>query len=210
MSLRVDVFRRCDLPSLTIRLKVTLGLDVLEQREMEAAVDVDELEDDVALRREEALQRFANGDVVGNWKKIGWMAAQLNRRVPGAEFMYGPLAVEHVKRVMAERTQRKEMAKEVQPIVIQSETQNKSKDVTATNVRIVRTAGEMQPLTPVQIEKVLNHLDKQGNGVNYFRLVVNPDDYGQTVENVFYTSFLIHEGRAGITVQDDGEVMVRE
>jgi hypothetical protein len=68
----------------------------------------------------------------------------------------------------------------------------------------------MQPLTPVQIEKVLNHLDKQGNGVNYFRLVVNPDDYGQTVENVFYTSFLIHEGRAGITVQDDGEVMVRE
>jgi hypothetical protein len=40
-------------------------------------------------------------------------------------------------------------------------------------------------------------------------LVINPDDYGQTVENIFYASFLIKEGSAGIQVDDDGLVVIR-
>jgi hypothetical protein len=40
-------------------------------------------------------------------------------------------------------------------------------------------------------------------------LVINPDDYGQTVENIFYASFLIKEGQAGIQVDDDGQVIIR-
>jgi len=53
-------------------------------------------------------------------------------------------------------------------------------------------------------------MDREGKGVNYFRLVVNPDDFGQTVENVFYTSFLIHDGKAGVAVQPDGEILICE
>jgi hypothetical protein len=50
----------------------------------------------------------------------------------------------------------------------------------------------------------------EGGGLNFFKLVVNPDDYGQTVENVFYASFLIKDGRAGIHVDDDGMIRIRE
>ena len=39
----------------------------------------------------------------------------------------------------------------------------------------------------------------------FSRFVINPDDYGQTVENMFYVSFLVKEGRAKIFVDaDDG------
>lgn len=58
--------------------------------------------------------------------------------------------------------------------------------------------------------KTLARLDLDGEGVNFFRLVVNPDDFGQTVENCFYLSFLINQGQAGIYVKKDGEVMARE
>lgn len=36
----------------------------------------------------------------------------------------------------------------------------------------------------------------------------NPESFSQTVENCFYVSFLIREGRAGIDVLDDGRVMI--
>lgn len=50
----------------------------------------------------------------------------------------------------------------------------------------------------------------QGEGVNFFELVINPDDFGQTVENVFYASFLIKDDRAGMSVDDNGLVRIRE
>ena len=58
------------------------------------------------------------------------------------------------------------------------------------------------------VQKLLVEKD-QGDGVNFLELVINPDDYGQTVENIFYASFLIKEGQAGIQVDDDGQVIIR-
>jgi hypothetical protein len=60
----------------------------------------------------------------------------------------------------------------------------------------------------VKVGKVLDELDGRGEGINFFKLVVNPDDFGQTVENVFFVSFLIRDGRAGIEVGKDGEVII--
>lgn len=47
---------------------------------------------------------------------------------------------------------------------------------------------------------------QEGEAINYFEFIINPNSYGQTVENVFYTSFLIKDGFAGIRVQKDGLV----
>ena len=51
---------------------------------------------------------------------------------------------------------------------------------------------------------------EQESGVNFFELVINPDDYGQTVENVFYASFLIKDGQVAIHVDDDGLIRISE
>ena len=45
-------------------------------------------------------------------------------------------------------------------------------------------------------------------GTNFFRFVVNPDSFGQTVENMFYLSFLVRDGKAAIEAKDDGEIMI--
>lgn len=55
------------------RLRDLLGLDA----QMMEDVDMDE-EDRPAVRR---------GGKLGNWAKIGWLAARRSHRVPGVEFM---------------------------------------------------------------------------------------------------------------------------
>ena len=60
----------------------------------------------------------------------------------------------------------------------------------------------------IQVGRLLDELDAGGQGINFFKLVVNPDDYGQTVENVFFVSFLISVGKAGIEVRKDGEIII--
>jgi hypothetical protein len=58
------------------------------------------------------------------------------------------------------------------------------------------------------VQRLLEERDK-GEGINFLELVINPDDYGQTVENIFYASFLIKEGSAGIQVDEDGQIVIR-
>lgn len=43
--------------------------------------------------------------------------------------------------------------------------------------------------------------------MNLFRFVVNPHDFGQSVENLFYLSFLIRDGKCALEV-DDGEPLI--
>ena len=37
--------------------------------------------------------------------------------------------------------------------------------------------------------------------MNLFRLIVNPHDFGQSVENLFYLSFLIRDGKCALDVE---------
>ncbi|KAG2119313.1 hypothetical protein DEU56DRAFT_747401, partial [Suillus clintonianus] len=46
------------------------------------------------------------------------------------------------------------------------------------------------------------------NAVNLFRLVVNPHDFGQSVENLFHLSFLVQDGTCALHIRDDGEPLI--
>ena len=59
------------------------------------------------------------------------------------------------------------------------------------------------PLTSDQIQRILD-----ANGaVNLFKFIINPDDYAQSVENLFYLSFLIRDGSCSLEVES-GEPMI--
>lgn len=58
-------------------MKGHLGLDRVEL--MDAEVNSDE--------EEEGAERQARRGALGDWEKIGWMAARYYRRITGAEFL---------------------------------------------------------------------------------------------------------------------------
>ncbi|TXT13057.1 hypothetical protein VHUM_01458 [Vanrija humicola] len=124
------------------------------------------------------------------------MAAKHYRRVPGIEFMYGPISVEHKKRAVTKRARRQALAAETRPEEIETQRNGPApKDITTTNVRAVAGA--------------LEEVDPDREGINFFRFVINPDSFSQTVENVFYASFLVKEQRLEIEVKNDGEIIAR-
>lgn len=47
--------------------------------------------------------------------------------------------------------------------------------------------------------------------MNIFKFIINPDDFGQSVENLFYLSFLIRDGKCAFqTDEDTGEPTISE
>jgi hypothetical protein len=58
---------------------------------------------------------------------------------------------------------------------------------------------------PKQLEALLGNED---GPVNLFTFVINPNDFAQSVENIFYLSFLIRDGKVALETQDDGQVVI--
>ena len=46
------------------------------------------------------------------------------------------------------------------------------------------------------------------DGVNLFQFALNPESFGDSVENLFYISFLIRDGTAAIVENDEGDPML--
>lgn len=46
--------------------------------------------------------------------------------------------------------------------------------------------------------------------INLFKFIINPNDFGQSVENMFYLSFLIRDGKCALETNEEGEPMICE
>ena len=58
--------------------------------------------------------------------------------------------------------------------------------------------------------QVDTYLKRQNGPMNFFEFVINPDSFSQSVENIFYLSFLIRDGKAKIFIDEkDGQPYVR-
>ncbi|KAH7915182.1 Nse4 C-terminal-domain-containing protein [Hygrophoropsis aurantiaca] len=127
-----------------------------------------------------------------DWDKIGRKAMAKSRRVPAMGFMLGPLSIEQKKRNVAKRA-KMEKSNEIErkPQEIREEDIQRSDNETTTNVK--------------KIEKIINDL---GEPVNIFRLVINPNDFAQSVENIFHLSFLVRDGHCSFEIGEDGEPVV--
>ncbi|KAF9012435.1 Nse4 C-terminal-domain-containing protein [Cyathus striatus] len=130
----------------------------------------------------------ADGDATLDWDRIGRKALAKSRRVPVTGFMLGPLSIEQKKRGPIKRA-KLEMNKDEmkKPQELREEDIARSENETTKNV--------------ATIKKILD----QAGTTNLFKFVVNPNDFAQSVENIFYLSFLIRDGMVALDIDEKGE-----
>ncbi|GAA5916873.1 hypothetical protein JCM6882_007441 [Rhodosporidiobolus microsporus] len=124
------------------------------------------------------------------WGKVGKVLAGESRRVPAMDFMYGPLQLEvKEKKARTQRAKNKDTAEQTRPEELQAED-------------VAKNENETGKVT-AKIAKILQEV--AGDGIPYLKFVVNPDSFSQTVENMFYFSFLMRENKAAIELEENVE-----
>ncbi|KAF5321967.1 hypothetical protein D9619_001921 [Psilocybe cf. subviscida] len=125
-----------------------------------------------------------------DWDRIGLKALAKSRRVPALTFMLGPLSIEQKKRTVTKRARlEKNKEDERRPLELKEEELNQAENETTKNVRILSTLLEYT------------------GPINLFKFIINPKDFAQSVENMFYLSFIIRDGNAALSIED-GEYMI--
>lgn len=105
----------------------------------------------------------------------------------------------------------KNEADKTKPQELQEEDIARSENETTKNVVVVSEYPvtymiSQHPLNAFYGHQIRQLLEQQGN-VNLFKFVINPNDFAQSVENIFHLSFLIRDGECALDVED-GEPMI--
>lgn len=158
-----------------------------------------------------------------NWTHLGrYAVVQCIRRpaVPG--FLMGPLSIEKKARRMTQRSGPFKVSNllEVRPQELRAEDLKKSdkNDLPAICKKIYMHLQAAQresqdavehelgedPTSDDEREIMDRHSLRSTGGIDLLRFVINPRSFGQTVENLFYVSFLIREGSIVLTFDEHG------
>jgi hypothetical protein len=160
------------------------------------------------------------GDTM-NWEYLGRNACFLyNSRPSLTGFLLGPLSVQKKVRQQTQRKAREarsQATQAVRPVELNEEDLQKQESASLTQIcteiaRVLQHSldegarnvereweEEEEHLSEDQIREILRRNRISENGcVPLFDFCVNPRSFGQTVENLFYVSFLIKEGKVGL------------
>ncbi|KAL8142903.1 hypothetical protein V2J09_015935 [Rumex salicifolius] len=147
------------------------------------------------LVRDFGQQDIANGSAEGSgytilWKELGLAVSHVLKRAPGCCTMLGPMDVEfkQKQRRTGVRMKRDRSAEKERP----EELSNKKEEMTDTDKNMATMFNVLKKNRKVQLEN----------------LILNRNYFAQTVENLFALSFLVKDGRAEITVDEDGNHFV--
>lgn len=166
-----------------------------------------------------------------DWALLGRQACfPSNGRPPVSSFLLGPLSVQKRVRTTQRkaRSQRQPVGPATRPQEIkegeiqQSESSNLSHLVKTINVRlkahlnqgIAGVEGELSEIAEEDFDEEdeaaafrryrIAQAPSQEAAVSLLDFAINPHNFGQTVENLFYISFLVREGNAKVVKDDDG------
>ena len=152
--------------------------------------DDDDDDDDDDLDEEEAITDEYTFNKT-NWLKLGILYHQVSKKSILVDFLNGPLKAEKRKIVRTRNV---------------DDTKSSGLAKTARQVQASDISGNEEQNTANMVKSVYQtYIEKyDGNGVNLFKFFINPRSFGQSVENLFYTSFLVKDGRLKLYVNDEG------
>lgn len=167
-----------------------------------------------------------------NWDYLGRIACfPFNARPSLSGFLLGPLSVQKRTRQLTQRraANRIDTTQVVRPQDLEEGDLDKqeSSNLTAMCSNINKLLRETQEKSmnavneelssiaedpaPEVIQEVMDkHNIADDGGVPLFRFCINPKSFGQSVENLFYISFLIRDGNVGVSQDSRGLPTLRK
>jgi hypothetical protein len=179
-------------------------------------------------RPRNATAQFADDEESGdagdmmNWRYMGKYACLPHSRRPALPgLLLGPLSVERKLRKTVKRSApfRPSNLTETRPEILRvDDVAKRENDLTAICGKILQQLHKIQNDTQEAVyaaiedemddEEKMQVMHKHGlrstGGIDFIKFVVNPSSFGQTVENIFYVSFLIRDGRVEVDYDELG------
>lgn len=156
-------------------------------------------------------------DAIGNaynWAYLGSRACfPVTCRPPAPSFLLGPLSVQKKARAQTQRRARADRVNPenaVKPRELEVSDLQRQEDSSLTHMckkihaqlrdlEYEVEAAEKEDVEESVVDEIVarNHIQENG-GISLFHFAFDPRSFGQTVENLFYVSFLIKEGAVGV------------